>query len=167
MTLCLLFRGWLKRNISFCLQFFKIFVIEELPCDPEILRDLVDNPPVCVCVFMWIYLGGRLDAVLWCSAYPLSVQSSWPPIENGFIMLNWGDWHNRVIGGCPLDGWACVCVTVCVDTNVCVPIWIHVAPSHSPLVLCLLVWIRFRLICGQWKQAAPIAVLCWFVIYLC
>lgn len=61
------------------------------------------------------------------------------------FMLNWGNWHNRVIGGCPLDGWACVCVS-----DICVSVceYVHPPPPHTHTrthtSLCLLVWIRFR-----------------------
>ena len=68
-------------------------------------------------------------------------------------MANRGDWHKEVIVACPSEGWAYVCE--------------YVPPPHSTTAATsaatrLLGWIR--LICGQWKQAAPIAVLCSLLI---
>jgi len=46
-------------------------------------------------------------------------------------MLNRGTWHNDVIGGCPLDGWARVYVCVCVRVYVCVCVRVYVCVSDT------------------------------------
>lgn len=95
----------------------------------------------------------------------LSAPRRWPAVENGFTTAHRGDWHKEVIGACPSDGWmdghvpVVICVRVC--EYVCPPP-LPPPPSTITTATRLLVWIR--LICGQWKQAAPIAVLCLLLI---